>query len=78
VTPSKLVLRNLTTLWCCCCLCACVCVGCSLVPLCDVLTPNQFEAELLTGLPVTTEQQALQAAEALHKRGPHTVVSHGA
>lgn len=46
----------------------------SLLPLCNVLTPNQFEAELLTGLPVTSEQQALQAAQALHKTGPHTVV----
>jgi pyridoxine kinase len=41
-----------------------------------VLTPNQFEAELLTGLAVTSEQQALQAAQALHKAGPHTVVRH--
>jgi pyridoxal/pyridoxine/pyridoxamine kinase len=39
-----------------------------------VLTPNQFEAGLLTGLPVTTEQEALAAAEALHSLGPHTVV----
>jgi pyridoxal/pyridoxine/pyridoxamine kinase len=42
--------------------------------MCDVLTPNQFEAGLLTGLPVTTEQEALVAAEALHATGPRTVV----
>ena len=42
--------------------------------MCDVLTPNQFEAGLLTGLPVTTEQEALVAAEALHATGPCTVV----
>lgn len=46
----------------------------SLVPLADILTPNQFEAELLTGLQVATEQQALAAAQALHEAGPHTVV----
>lgn len=73
----KLVCGTLTVCGCCLCLPACVCwvCVCSLVPLCDVLTPNQFEAELLTGMSVTTEQQALQAAEALHKKGPHTVVS---
>lgn len=67
---------------CCCCMmlpvtCSCCCHTHSLVPLSNILTPNQFEAELLTGLPVTSEAQALAAAEALHKAGPHTVVSCG-
>jgi pyridoxal/pyridoxine/pyridoxamine kinase len=47
----------------------------SLVPLANILTPNQFEAECLTGLDVKSEAQALQAAAALHDMGPQTVVS---
>uniref|UniRef100_A0A383WI31 pyridoxal kinase n=1 Tax=Tetradesmus obliquus TaxID=3088 RepID=A0A383WI31_TETOB len=46
----------------------------SLLPLANILTPNQFEAELLTGLEVKSEEQALQAAAALHDMGPHTVI----
>lgn len=46
----------------------------SLVPLANILTPNQFEAELLTGLEVKSEAQALQAAAVLHDAGPHTVI----
>lgn len=46
----------------------------SIVPLASILTPNAFEAEQLTGLPVRTEAEALAACCALHDRGPHTVV----
>lgn len=45
-----------------------------LLPLANLLVPNQFEAHLLTGLPINNEQQALAAAAALHAKGPHTVV----
>ncbi|KAF6253149.1 Ribokinase-like protein [Scenedesmus sp. NREL 46B-D3] len=41
----------------------------TLVPLANILTPNQFEAECLTGLDVASEAQALQAAAALHDMG---------
>lgn len=34
----------------------------------------QFEAELLTGLTIASEADALAACAALHARGPHTVV----
>ena len=40
-----------------------------LLALCDVLTPNESEAELLTGLPVTTLAEAERAADALLARG---------
>lgn len=45
-----------------------------LVPLASVLTPNQFEAEQLTGQRIGSEADALAACAALHARGPHTVV----
>ena len=44
------------------------------VPLAAVLTPNRFEAELLTGLSVRSVAEAAAACRALHARGPHTVV----
>ena len=40
----------------------------------DILTPNQFEAELLTGIKVTTEASALRAFDELHARGPKVIV----
>lgn len=46
----------------------------TIVPLCDVITPNQFEAEVLTGMRVADEASALAAARALHELGPATVV----
>lgn len=46
----------------------------TILPLAATVTPNAFEAEQLTGLPVTTEAQALAACEALHNMGPATVV----
>ncbi|KAK9817057.1 hypothetical protein WJX72_008930 [[Myrmecia] bisecta] len=45
-----------------------------IVPLASTMTPNQFEAEQLTGLTIRTEADALQACQALHDRGPSTVV----
>ncbi|XP_051937488.1 pyridoxal kinase-like [Hippocampus zosterae] len=44
------------------------------VPMADILTPNQFEAELLTGRKIHTTEDALKAMELLHKMGPKTVV----
>ncbi|XP_034430489.1 pyridoxal kinase-like [Hippoglossus hippoglossus] len=44
------------------------------VPLADILTPNQFEAELLTGRKIKTEADALEVMELLHKMGPDIVV----
>ncbi|XP_069554736.1 pyridoxal kinase-like isoform X2 [Brachyistius frenatus] len=44
------------------------------VPLADILTPNQFEAELLTGRKIKSEQDAIEVMDLLHKMGPETVV----
>ncbi|XP_061425552.1 pyridoxal kinase isoform X1 [Lethenteron reissneri] len=44
------------------------------VPLADIITPNQFEAELLTGRTLNTEKEALEVMEVLHAMGPHTVL----
>uniref|UniRef100_A0A8C4D6I7 Pyridoxal kinase n=1 Tax=Dicentrarchus labrax TaxID=13489 RepID=A0A8C4D6I7_DICLA len=44
------------------------------VPLADILTPNQFEAELLTGRKINTEDDAFKVMDLLHKMGPETVV----
>lgn len=40
-----------------------------LLSLCDYVTPNESEAEALTGLPVTNPDEALAAAKALRARG---------
>jgi len=45
-----------------------------LLGLCDWITPNETEAELLTGLKVTDPASATKAAEALIKRGVGGVV----
>ncbi len=42
--------------------------------LCDYMTPNETEAEALTGLPVTNLAQARQAADALIAKGVGTVI----
>uniref|UniRef100_A0A4W4FF72 Pyridoxal kinase n=1 Tax=Electrophorus electricus TaxID=8005 RepID=A0A4W4FF72_ELEEL len=44
------------------------------VPVADIITPNQFEAELLTGKKISTEKDAVEAIDLLHAMGPHTVV----
>ena len=46
----------------------------SLFPLCDYITPNESEAEQLTGIPVTSLATAEQAADALLARGVRNVV----
>ncbi|KAF4087219.1 hypothetical protein AMELA_G00093120 [Ameiurus melas] len=44
------------------------------VPVCNIITPNQFEAELLTGRKISTEKEAVEAMDLLHAMGPNTVV----
>ncbi|KAM3935770.1 pyridoxal kinase [Leptodactylus fuscus] len=44
------------------------------VPVADIITPNQFEAELLTGRKIHTQQDAVQVMDMLHSLGPNTVV----
>jgi pyridoxine kinase len=45
-----------------------------LIPLADIVTPNHFEFEWLTGQTATTIDQMTRAARALVQRGPSTVV----
>jgi ribokinase len=40
----------------------------------SIITPNETEAGLLTGIRVSSERSALRAAEALRRRGPGTVI----
>ncbi|XP_019379419.1 PREDICTED: pyridoxal kinase [Gavialis gangeticus] len=44
------------------------------VPVADIITPNQFEAELLTGRKIHTEKEAIEVMDMLHAMGPETVV----
>ncbi len=44
------------------------------VPAADILTPNQFELEYLTGRSITTLDEAKAAADALLARGPRCVL----
>ncbi|CAN0016839.1 unnamed protein product, partial [Choristocarpus tenellus] len=44
------------------------------LPIATVITPNQFEAELLSGVEIRTEDDACRACAALHEKGPETVV----
>ncbi|XP_068633355.1 pyridoxal kinase [Battus philenor] len=44
------------------------------IPLADIITPNQFEAELLTGMKVNDLDGALKVIRALHDKGVKTVV----
>lgn len=46
----------------------------TILPLADIITPNQFEAELLTGKQIKSVDDAWQAVEHFHKKGCHTVV----
>lgn len=51
----------------------------SVLPYLHVITPNESEAELLTGIRVTDEPTARQAAQRLHEAGvPHVVITLGA
>jgi len=45
-----------------------------IVELADIITPNQFELEILTQMSVTNEKEAFTAMEKLHDRGVNTVV----
>jgi pyridoxine kinase len=44
------------------------------VPAADIITPNQFELEYLSGRTVTTLADAIAAVEAVRARGPKTVM----
>lgn len=43
--------------------------------LCDYVTPNETELNILTGMPTDTAQQAVEAAQALIARGAKTVLN---
>ena len=45
-----------------------------LLALVDVITPNETEAEKLTGINVETDEDAARAAQALHAKGIGTVI----
>lgn len=45
-----------------------------ILPLADICTPNQFEAEILTGIKIDSKEDALQAIDWFHDRGVKTVV----
>lgn len=45
-----------------------------IISLATVLTPNQYEAELLTGTKIDSKASALAACQALHQSGVATVV----
>ncbi len=49
-------------------------LGDDILALCDYVTPNESEAEGLTGLPVTTVAEAEKAADALLDRGVGAVI----
>jgi pyridoxine kinase len=44
------------------------------IPLSNIVTPNQFEVEQLTGITVNTMEDAIKATNALHQVGPEIVV----
>jgi len=44
------------------------------IPIADVLTPNQFEVEKLTGITITNFEDAKKACRRLHDMGPSLVV----
>uniref|UniRef100_A0A2K5C394 Pyridoxal kinase n=1 Tax=Aotus nancymaae TaxID=37293 RepID=A0A2K5C394_AOTNA len=44
------------------------------VPVADIITPNQFEAELLSGRKIHSQEEALAVMDILHSMGPDTVV----
>lgn len=44
------------------------------VPIASMLTPNQFEAELLTGLRIQSEEDGREACNSIHAAGPSKVV----
>ncbi|MBS0533798.1 MAG: pyridoxal kinase PdxY [Proteobacteria bacterium] len=44
------------------------------LPTADIVTPNQFELDFLTGRSSRTRAEALDAVKALHDLGPHAVL----
>ncbi len=48
-----------------------------LLPLATVVTPNLLEAELLTGVPISDEEQMLRAAHLINSMGPRWVLIKG-
>ncbi|KAG7396567.1 hypothetical protein PHYBOEH_002132 [Phytophthora boehmeriae] len=44
------------------------------LPICDVLTPNQYECELLAEMELKTVEDAMRACKKLHTLGPKVVV----
>ncbi|XP_064628373.1 pyridoxal kinase-like [Lineus longissimus] len=44
------------------------------IPLADIITPNQYEAELLTGIDIKTEADAWKAMDFFHSKGVKTVM----
>lgn len=45
-----------------------------LIEVADILTPNLFELNYLTGMPVTTLSEVKAACDTLIQRGPHTIL----
>lgn len=45
-----------------------------ILPLATIITPNLFEAELLTDTKITTKDEVWKAVDILHKKGCETVV----
>lgn len=45
-----------------------------LIPLADIITPNQFEAELLSGIKINSEKDAFKAMDILHSKGTKAIV----
>jgi len=44
------------------------------LPLADILTPNQFEAELLSGKTIRSAEDAATVTDYIHSRGPKIIV----
>lgn len=45
-----------------------------LLKIADIITPNQFEAEHMSGVKITNETEGLKALKILHDLGPKTVI----
>lgn len=46
----------------------------TILPLADVITPNQFEIELITDRKISNIEEAWKAMDILHEKGSKTVV----
>ncbi len=46
----------------------------NLIPMADIITPNHFEAESLSGICIQTEADAFQAVRILHALGPRVII----